>query len=221
MHSMADLLLRVTSFHIETLAANDVKWRRGIPRSWFRTMGAAYGRGFSEETGVTALSKADAEARSQNLKRVRALVTELCDGLQTANAIDNGVDRYAIDVLAKCKPPPKLERSGAPAVAAVSTGTNVCLVSGHAIRLIMYVPGEAQVYHIGQNSPVCLATPIGNMRFDRDFAPAIAALLAAYPNGSPVGTLPMPAFEEEEDANENRMVLVQQLMDSGVLRVVD
>ncbi|CUI14636.1 Hypothetical protein, putative [Bodo saltans] len=219
MHSMADMLLRITQFQIETLAANNVDWRRGVPRSWFRTLGAAYGRGFAEETGVCALHPQDASVRAANLKRIRTLVTELNDALQSAAAIDNGVDRYALDVLAKAQPP--VATSGLNATVEYPTLTIdhcVKLASSNCLRLVMYVPEEAQVFHNGHNSRVCLETSLGHLRFEREFAAAVATLMSSFPTAVRVGDLPMP-FEEEQDANDNRLLLVQSLLEARVLVV--
>jgi len=221
MHAVADLMQRVVSYQIETLAANDVNWRRGVPRSWFRTLGAVNSKSFFEETGVCALHRNDSEARAANLKAIRLFATQLGDALQQVAAIDNGVDQYAVDVLAKCQPP---TTSPSANVSTPSQGDDdasiserhAVLVSGHAIRLIMSVPSEAQVYHIGGNSRICLETPIGKLRLDRDFAAAIATLIAAYPTPVAVSSLPMTAFEEG-DAAANRVLLVRALLDANVL----
>jgi bifunctional lysine-specific demethylase and histidyl-hydroxylase NO66 len=217
MHSMADMLLRITQFQIETLAANNVEWRRGIPRTWFRTLGAAYGRAFAEETGVCALRHDDAAIRAANLKQIRALVAELSDVLQSAAAIDNGVDRYAQDVLAKAQPPVATSfGASCAAYPQLTLDSSVRLASSNCVRLVMYVPNEAQVYHNGHNSRVCLETSLGHLRFEREFAAAVATLMTTYPASSRVGDLPMP-FEEEQDANDNRLLLVQTLLEANVL----
>lgn len=222
MHSMADMLLTLTRFQIETLAANNVEWRKGVPRSWFTTLGAAYSRGFAEETGVCALRHDDAPLRAANLKLIRGMVTELHDALQTVTAIDNGVDRYAQDLLAKTQPPVDTSivdtKSTSTAAPHLTVNSSVRLAASNCIRLVMYVPEEAHVYHTGNNSRICLETPLGQLRFERDFAAAVAALISAHPTPTTVGALPMP-FENEGDADENRLLLVQSLLDAKVLVV--
>ena len=53
------------------------------------------------------------------------------------------------------------------------------------------------------------------LRFEADFAPAIAHILEAYPLAVRVDELPMPAFDDvPDDAKENRRVLSEALAGS-------
>jgi hypothetical protein len=89
-----------------------------------------------------------------------------------------------------------------------------------SVRLIMSVPGESQVFHTAGNNTVCLATPIQMLRFDRDYAAAIATIIAAYPNAVTLSSLPMPGDETEEDMNVNRLLLGRSLLEAAVVVVV-
>lgn len=232
MNAWADYMLCATKYAIETLSANDIAWRRTIPRTLRRVIGSAYEPSFRTASALDALSKEEQIHRSKMQRRVRELATELSVVLADERKIDVYVDQYAIQVMERCQPPPRMqkviasERSGAkhcPSTTQseeLNPGKRVCIVSRDAIRLDLATPGEARVYHIGENTTTCMLGVLGLLRFEADFAPAIATLVSIFPESIRVDKLPFPAFESAEDVCENQQILCESLRDAGVLRVI-
>lgn len=186
--------------------------------------------------------------------QVRQLTAELGLLLTDEVHMDFCVDEYAVEGVQKMQPPPHLfaasTRSSAAAAKTssdkiskntekgsktkkkkgeeeglVSTSSRVRLLGGHGCRLVLNVEGEAILYHNAENNVVCLAGNLGQLRFEREFAPALSTLLSLPPScaaGIRVAALPFPDFDEEEagDVEENQLVLCQALLDAGLLEKV-
>lgn len=210
MHTWADLMLQIVQNCIETKAANDVNWRKTIPRSLFKHLGAVHGADFRKQYGHFPTTGEDAKERALLLKHVRDLVAEVSSDCTTAQRIDFGVDQYARNVVRRRQPP---MNDGRP----TRDGSSVTLkdkirpIMPGGVRLVMDTPGEAHVFHDGGNSATCYASVEGELHFEADFAPALAYLLSKAPTFVEVASLPMPAFEGE-DADENRLVLAENLV---------
>jgi lysine-specific demethylase/histidyl-hydroxylase NO66 len=234
MHAWADLLLRATRHQIEVFAANDVAWRRSVPRAWMGSLGAVNNRKLrgdvlelpdaappaADPGGSAAVAAAlprDRQAsRTALLKQVRDFVAQLAAALNDAEAIDHAVDMFAQDAIARMQPEAQL--GGPHPAASAKAGTallaqRIAVVHPTSVRLVLSVPQEAVVVYAAQNSVVCGAAAVQTLRFEVEFAPAIAVVLEAFPGSVRVGDLPMPAFEED-DANANRTALAEALVAS-------
>lgn len=212
MHTWADLVQAIFTNRVETLAANDLRWRRTIPRDWFTHLGVANSKDFREANGLPVSS----ENRAALLKKVKAFAAEVSTDVQKTPSVDLGVDWFARSVLGRRQPPPPRPPAGAGNDVEVGADDLIRLVSAQCMRIDMSCPGEARVHHVGNNSRICMAAPLAMLRFEADFAPALGFLLGSYPNAVAIGSLPMPAFENEEDAAENRLVLAETLRDANV-----
>lgn len=71
------------------------------------------------------------------------------------------------------------------------------------------------MYHIGDNSRVCGEGVLGEVRLGFEFLPAVEALVSEYPDWVALGDLGMSI--EEEFVEENQFVLIESLLDTGVL----
>ena len=235
MHSWADLLLRMTRHQIEVFAANDVEWRRSVPRAWMGSLGAVHNKKIRSEIlemddSSASSKKVDgphrpqvglppdrARARMHLLKQARDLISQLATALNDAETIDHCVDKYAEDVIARMQPEQSKYSSGTTALADGEDSLNksIRVANPVGVRLILSVPNEAVVVYAAQNNVVCGAIPVQMLRFEADFAPAIAHILEAYPLAVRVDELPMPAFDDvPDDAKENRRVLSEALAGS-------
>lgn len=233
MHAWADLLLRATRHQIEVFAANDAAWRRSVPRAWMGSLGAINNRklrsdvlelpdaaaaaddggGSAAAVVAAALPRDRQTSRTALLKQVRDFVAQLAAALTDAEAIDHAVDMFAQDAIARMQPEPgECQHPSAKAGTALFA-QRIAVVHPTSVRLVLSVPQEAVVVYAAQNSGVCGAAAVQTLRFEVDFAPAIAAVLEAFPGSVRVGDLPMPAFEED-DANANRTALAEALVAS-------
>lgn len=219
MHTYADLMIKLATYQIETLAANSVEWRRGIPRSWSRALGCCASRAMRDEMDLPPLSGEESKQRTVLLATVRKLIGELTESLQKADAIDHATDRYAVDVVSRCQPPHPTPDSEAGR--SFTTSSLIKLVNPSSLRLVLSVPGEAQIFHSGNNSTICLANPVGQLRFEEDFAPAIGFLLENRERSIRIEEIPFSAFDDVEDQQENRQLLVQSLLDANLVVIVE
>jgi lysine-specific demethylase/histidyl-hydroxylase NO66 len=217
MHTYADLLKGILSYHVESLAAGNREWRKSIPIGWLDAMGLANSRAERQNMGLAPLAGGAAQLRSNLLESIRSLTREVERTLtSTSKGIDCGVDHYAVQVLERMQPPVSVTPCDPPREVRLSD--RVRLRTPHAVHLALNFDDEVQVYHTGGNSVVCMERAIQYLRFDRDFAPAIDFLQCADAP-VPVSALPMEGFEAD-DANANRLTLVEELRGAGVLEVV-
>ncbi|KPI90341.1 hypothetical protein ABL78_0568 [Leptomonas seymouri] len=219
MNSWADFMSRAAQYTVETLAANNIEWRRALPREMSGVMGEMHHPVFRQSDGVEALTEKQQQQRTHLQAKVRELAAELTLLLTDEAHMDVCTDVYAKDTVQKMQPPSKSYSAVAPADAAVEHRSRVRLMSRNCLRMMLNVPGEARVYHCGLNSRVCLAGELGELRFEADFAPAIATLICSYPKLVTVEALPFPGFEDAVDVSENQLLLVETLRDAGVLHI--
>ncbi|KPA73980.1 hypothetical protein ABB37_09554 [Leptomonas pyrrhocoris] len=219
MNSWADFMGRAAHYTIETLAANSIEWRRALPREMIEVLGEMHHPIFRQSDGVEALTEKQQLRRSHLQAKVRELAAELTLLVTDEAHMDVCTDVYAKDTVQKMQPPSTLYSGAAPADAAVDHGSRVRLISRNCLRMMLNVPGEARIYHIGLNSRVCLAGELDELRFEADFAPAIATLISSYPKLTAVEALPFPGFDDPEDVAENQLLLVETLRDAGLLHV--
>lgn len=226
-NSWADLFLTATRYTIETLAANHVSWRKTIPRQLFSLLGAANSPAFRNEAGVGASllpspTALECQRREKLQQKLRQLAGEVSLLLTEETNLDFCMDEYAKNVVEKMQPPSclieplrgvKLMHSTSP----VLPEKRVRLVHGKsACRLALNVHEEAILYHTGENSVVCLAGDLGMLRFEADFAPAIATMITVYPKFIKVSEIPFPTFEGD-DVAENQELFCESLRDAGIL----
>ncbi|KAG5497500.1 hypothetical protein JKF63_03764 [Porcisia hertigi] len=219
MNSWADFMSRAAQYTVETLAANKLEWRCALPRDVLQVMGGIHHPVFRDTNRLAALSAKQQEKRACFQARVREMATELMFLLTNEENMDVCTDVYGKDTVQKLQPPSRLYSGAAEASTELSHASRVRLISRNCVRMLLSVPGEARVYHIGGNSTVCLAGSLAELRFEADFAPAIATLLSSYPKMVTVGALPFPGFDDPEDVAENQLVLVEAFRDAGVLHI--
>lgn len=219
MNSWADFMGRAAQYTVETLAANHLEWRRALPREMQEVLGEMNHPVFRQSDGVVELTEKQVEHRAKLQAKVRDFAAQLTLLVTDEAHIDICTDVYAKDTIQKMQPPSKLFSGAAPADTEVVHTSRVRLISRNCLRMLLNVPGEARVYHIGQNSRVCLAGELGELRFEADFAPAIATLISSYPRLRAVEALPFPGFDDPEDISENQLVLVETLRDAGLLHI--
>ncbi|CAC9517409.1 conserved hypothetical protein [Leishmania infantum JPCM5] len=219
MNSWADFMSRAAQYTVEKLAANKMEWRRALPRSMPQVVGEVNNPVFRDTHGLAALSEKQQEHRANLQTKVREMVAELTLLLTDEGNMDMCADVYAKDTIRKLQPPSRTYSGAAPASTRLSHASRVRLISRNCMRLLLNVPGEARVYHTGRNSTVCLGGELGELRFEADFAPAIATLLSSYPKTMPVSALPFPGFDDSDDVAENQLLLVETLRDAGLLHV--
>lgn len=219
MNSWADFMSRAAQYTVETLAANHIEWRRALPRDMPAVMGEMCHPVFRQSEGVAELTERQRLRRAQMQARVRELAAELTLLLTDEAHMDVCTDVYAKDTVQKMQPPSEHYSGAAAAGAAVDHRSHVRLISHNCLRMLLNVPGEARVYHVGRNSRVCLAGELDELRFEADFAPAIATLISSYPKLIAVGALPFPGFGDPQDVAENQLLLVETLRDAGVLHI--
>lgn len=221
MHSWADLFLQATRHSVETLAANSVGWRRALPLDALRVLGEVNHPEFRVGSGLPPLSGKDAARRAEMQTLFRQFVTELSLLLTDEANIDVCGDLYAKEVVRKLQP---FQRAFRPHImgkdATVKPEAKVRLASGNCCRLMLNEPGVAQLFHNGENSVVCLAGELDDLRFEGDFAPALATLISRYPRPIAVSALPFPSFEDSEEVAENQLILCEALRDAGILEEV-
>ncbi|GET91013.1 hypothetical protein, conserved [Leishmania tarentolae] len=219
MNSWADFMNRAAQYTVETLAANRLEWRRALPRDMPQVLGEVNNPVFRQAHGLCALSEKQQEHRANLQAKLREMVAELTLLLTDEVNMDVCADVYGKDTIQKLQPPSRTYSGAAEASAKLSQSSRVRLISRNCMRLLLNVPGEARVYHIGRNSTVCLAGELGELRFEADFAPAIATLLSSYPKAVSVRALPFPGFDDPEDVAENQLLLVEAFRDAGLLHV--
>ena len=236
MHTYADLLQTIVQRHVECLARTDLSLRRGLPLGWMSTMGAINnGKIRHEEFGLEPIDPAFGQQRKEMLKEMRRMVHLVDSTIQSsAEPIDLGADAFSHGMIARrqpaaAAPSAKLPKDGS----AVPAEAKIRLMDYNSCRIILK-DEEVQIVHCGSNSTVCYGTPVGQLRFERCFAPALAAIFDAAPRegnnpisptagdergGIVIGDLPMPDFEEENDAAENRIVLATALLTTGLFEL--
>lgn len=219
MNSWADFMSRAAQYTVETLAANKLEWRRAVPREMPQVMGEMHHPVSRGTDGLAPLSGKQQEHRASLQTKMREMAAELTLLLTDEANMDVCTDVYAKDAIQKMQPPSETYSGAAPATTEVTHVDRVRLISRNCMRLLLNVPGEARVYHTGKNSTVCLAGELGELRFEADFAPAIATLLSSYPRLVSVAALPFPGFDDPEDVAENQLLLVETLRDAGLLHV--
>ncbi|KAG5495743.1 hypothetical protein JIQ42_02603 [Leishmania sp. Namibia] len=219
MNSWADLMSCAVQYTVETLAANKLDWRRALPRDVPQVMGAMNHPAFRQTHDLAPLSENQQERRAALQAKLREMAAELTLLLTDEANIDVCTDVYGKDTIRKLQPPSKAYSGASTISRKLSHTSRVRLISRNCLRLLLNVPGEARVYHIGRNSTVCLAGEMGELRFEADFAPAIATLLSGYPKMISVRALPFPGFSDPEDVAENQLLLVETLRDAGLLHV--
>ncbi|KAG5471255.1 hypothetical protein LSCM1_01328 [Leishmania martiniquensis] len=219
MNSWADLMSCAAQYTVEVLAANRLDWRRAIPCDLPQVMGAINHAAFRSAHGLAPLSEAQQEHRATLQRKLREMAAELTLLLTDEANMDACTDVFAKETIRKLQPPSKTRSGAAPVSRKLTHSSYVRLISRNCLRLLLNVPGEARVYHIGRNSAVCLAGEMGELRFEAEFAPAIATLLSSYPKMTPVRALPFPGFEDPEDVAENQLLLAETLQDAGLLLV--
>lgn len=225
MNSWADFFLSTSRYTIESLAANRLEWRQAIPRNLLHSVGEVHNPEFREGCGLdTTDSASTLELRAQFQGMIREKINDMTLLLLDATNLDICADVYAKSAISKMQPLPSLASMGKKKnemakAAEVSPHTKVRMVRRNCARLLLNVDGEAQVFHCAGNSPVCLQTEVDELRFESDFAPAIATLVSVYPNWTRVADLPFPAFDVAEDVEENQLLLVETLRDAKILEV--
>lgn len=226
-HSWADFFISATRYTIETLAANHLSWRKTIPRQLFSLLGASNSPVFRDGAGVGAPllpspSQVEVERREHLQQKIRHFAGDVSLLLTEESNLDFCVDKYVTEVVRKMQPPfslraPQTRVQLMPRTSAVSPNKRVRLVRGKsACRLVLNVNGESILYHTGENSVVCLAGDLGMLRFEADFAPAIATMIGVYPKFLKVSNIPFPTFEGD-DVAENQELLCETLRDAGIL----
>eukprot|EP00796_Vickermania_ingenoplastis_P003596 gene3596-2537_t len=214
MNSWADFFLVAARYSIETLSANNQAWRTTIPRSLFSALGAANDPEFRSAENLPVLGTTDMEARAEIQTSVRQFVAELSLLMTDETNMDFCTDEYAKETIRKMQPPPPAYSHQMKVSTTVMPTTRVRLVGPHACRLSLNVAGEAILYHNGENNVVCLAGELGMLRFEREFAPAIATLISSHPTPIKVSSLPFPDFEDASDIAENQKLLCETLRDA-------
>ncbi|ORC84751.1 lysine-specific demethylase NO66 [Trypanosoma theileri] len=220
MNTWADLIKIAVTHSLEKLATNEIIWRKSLPRTTLKTLGAIYHPVFREENGLLPLTEKYQKRRRILQSVFREKVAELSLLLSTEETIDECCDLYAKETVTKLQPPPKSTIKNDHSMKEITGKTIVRLVSSQYARLIFSVSGEVQLYHSGKNSPICLAAPVGLLRFEVDFAPALATLLASGSRGIQVSTLPFPAFDNVDDIYENQLTLVKSLYDANIITIL-
>lgn len=220
MNTWADLFQRSARYSIESLAANHLEWRRALPLELGSVLGEVNHPLLRKATGLLPLTPEQAQHRSHWQMKIREMVAQLTLLMTDEAAIDISADMYYKDTVQKLQPPSRSHHHPATEATVLTPRSLVRLVSHNCLRLVLNKPGEAQVYHNAQNSRVCLAGELGELRFEADFAPAIATLISRYPKATAVQDLPFPGFDSAEDIAENQLLLAEALRDAGVLRYV-
>ncbi|SYZ68222.1 Cupin_superfamily_protein/Cupin-like_domain_containing_protein [Leishmania braziliensis MHOM/BR/75/M2904] len=220
MNSWADFMIRSAQYTIETLAANKLEWRCALPRDVPQVMGAINHPVFRNTHGLAVLSENQQERRASLQKKLREMAAEVTLLLTDESNMDVCTDVYGKETIRKMQPPSMAYSGAASSSTGLDHASHVRLISRSCMQLLLNVPGEARVYHIGRNSAVCLAGELGELRFEAEFAPAIATLLSSYPKTMLVAALPFPGFDDPEDVAENQLLLVETLRDAGLLHVV-
>lgn len=223
MNSWADLMRTVAQYSIECLASNDVAWRETIPRALMSHVGAVFNPEF--RSGCESLGELPEEFvahRDVFLQRIRSNIAEMGLLMTDETNIDFCVDEYAKEAIRKMQPTAvySAKKKQKPSASGeIEADARVKLISDHACRLVLNTEGEAIVYHNCDNSVVCLAGEMGMLRFEREFAPAIATLISSYPKALKVAALPFPDFEDPEEVAENQAVLCEAFQEAGILVV--
>ncbi|KEG08929.1 lysine-specific demethylase NO66 [Trypanosoma grayi] len=219
MNTWADLIKCAVTHAAEKLAANHVAWRTSLPRCLLKTLGAVHHPVFRADSGVAPLTEKQQRQRRILQTKYRELAAELSLYVSSEASIDECCDLYARDTVAKLQPPLRVS-TAAHAEGRITGDTVVRLVSSNCARVVLDTAGEAQVYHSCGNSPVCLEQPVGLLRFELDFAPALATIMSASARGVCASQLPFPAFDNADDIQANQVTLVKALLDAGIIVTV-
>ncbi|RNF18893.1 lysine-specific demethylase NO66 [Trypanosoma cruzi] len=220
MNTWADLMKHAVTHVVEKLAANYIHWRRSLPRSLLKRLGAIYHPAFRKESGLALLTEKRKKRRRLLQLSFRQMAAEVFHHLSSEKFIDECCDVYARNTLAKQQPLPRSVVEGTRSRVTLSLSSTVRLAASHCARLVLSEEGEAHVYHCCGNSPVCFGAPEGLLRFEVDFAPAIATILAAPACGVRVSDLPFPSFDNSDDILLNQLTLAEALCDAGILAVL-
>ena len=212
MHTYADLAKRMMDYKLELIAKTDVDARRALPVGWLDCVGGAFNKAsmgpYSAVPGAAGASELGAEAgaalRKEVFAQVRRVVAKAAADVAAKDGIvDKGADLFATDVLARRQPPAATVAAAAasdlPAAALDSATAQLRLVARNACRVVV-MADEVELHHCGGNSKVCLGDPTlpPKISFDIAFAPALVALISAYPKWRKVSELPFPELEDED-----------------------
>lgn len=169
--------------------------RRGLPGDWTQSLGVAQA---DRPEGDGPRRAALLAALQRRLRSVAETALDL---------VDAAADQLSRKFISERLPPvlsPAEEtaqgRAGGPGPGAATTvfpftrlrmlrpGLACCVVED----------GKLCVYHCMDNSRELFGSPLSPLEFDLDDGPAIEALLAAYPHGVTVTSLPHPSEEESD-----------------------
>ncbi|RNF26376.1 lysine-specific demethylase NO66 [Trypanosoma conorhini] len=220
MNAWADLMKHAVTHVVEKLAANQIHWRRSLSRLLPKAMGAVHHPVLRAEAGLPPLTEQRQKRRRRLQSTFQQMAADVFHHLCSEEVMDECCDMYVRETVAKQQPLPPSSVCGAQRKAPVGINSIVRPRAPHCARLVLAFAGEARVYHCCGNSPVCLAAPEGLLRFEADFAPAIATILAAPERGVRVSDLPFTAFDKVDDVRANQLTLVEALRDAGILAVL-
>eukprot|EP00758_Cryptobia_borreli_P003581 Tbor_TRINITY_DN3846_c0_g1::TRINITY_DN3846_c0_g1_i1::g.5679::m.5679/K16914/RIOX1, NO66; bifunctional lysine-specific demethylase and histidyl-hydroxylase NO66 len=228
MHSWADMMHSILRQRIDTMAANNVKWRTSPPIEWMNALGSINGKDFAMNyLEGQQLVTTNTEMRPKLLKHVREMLTELFEDCTTAMSIDSGVDIYAKELLEKRQPPPVLEPA-ASCPSEVSLDSKIVMRCPTGARLeVRKASQEIILHHTASNSVICYGASQGVLRFQDCFAATLANVLCSYPEHISVSSLPVPDVEtesgvlDEKEMNDNRLLVARALVTSKVCEIIN
>ena len=166
--------------------------RRGLPGDWTRSLGVAQA---DRPEGDAPRRAALLAALQRRLRSVAETALDLVDA-----AADQLSRKYISERL-----PPVLSPAEETAQGRAGLGAATTVFPFTRLRMLrpglaccVVEDGKLCVYHCMDNSRELFGSPLSPLEFDLDDGPAIEALLAAYPHGITVTTLPHPSEEESD-----------------------
>lgn len=217
MNSWADWMSRAARYSVETLAANSIEWRRALPRDLTYVLGEICHPEFRAAAGLPPLTASEASHRAELQSKLREFVAELTLLMTDEANMDICTDVYAKDTVNKMQPLSAKHSHLLAKDAPLAKDSSICLATKNCCRLMLNEPGEAVLYHNGDNTPVCLQSELGELRFEALFGPAIATLFCRFPKPTKISSLPFPDLDDPDDVADNQLLLATTLRDEGLL----
>jgi len=219
LNSFGDLLEKIVPVALQTAMEEGVEFRQGLPINYLNHLGVAH-------------SDSDTPMRVEFMERIQLLMGRLFDFAPVDAAVDQMGKRFMRDTL-----PPYLtaeeanrcvenggERwhSGHARVVnrvEIDPKSEIRLIRAHCIRLVTEDDSSVRVYYNVDNTREFREVEEQYLEIEADVAPALEALVTAYPNYVTVESLPvadlMVRQQVVQDLWEKKLLLTRQVLEAA------
>lgn len=213
LNSYGDLLDKVVPAALQSAVEEDVDFRRGLPRDYLRFMGVSN-------------CDVDSQERRDFLERIQDLISRLFNHAPVDAGVDQMGKRLMRDVLPPYLTPSEAKRcveadgerwnAGKSRVVnrvEIDPDTEIRLLRAHALRLVTE-DDVVRIYYCVENTREYHEAEEQFLEIDSDLAPAVEAIVTAYPEYVKAEDLPLENLEEKmkvvQDLWERKLIMTRE-----------